>query len=54
MSYDLEIERLVSHKHKLEAEIERLRAALKEITYDGPIWRAQGIAREALEQARKE
>jgi len=32
----------------LEAEIERLQKALKEITWDGPIWRAQRIAREAL------
>lgn len=31
-------------------EIERLRKALKEITLDGPIWRAQRIAREALNQ----
>lgn len=31
MAYSLEIERLVSHKHKLEAEIERLRSALKYI-----------------------
>ena len=30
------------------AEIDRLRNALYEITFDGPIWRAQRIAREAL------
>ena len=30
------------------AEIERLRKALHEITLDGPIWRAQRIARETL------
>ncbi len=34
--------------HELRAEIERLRAALREILMDGPIWRAQRIAREAL------
>jgi hypothetical protein len=31
MSYSLEIEGLVAHKHKLEAEIERLRAALTDL-----------------------
>lgn len=30
MNYSLEIERLVAHKHNLEAEIERLLAALKQ------------------------
>ena len=33
---------------QLKREIERLRKALTEITWDGPIWRAQRIAREAL------
>lgn len=31
MAYDLEIEKLVAYKHKLEARLERLEAAMYEI-----------------------
>lgn len=37
MDYSLEIEGLVAHKHKLEAEIERLRAGISDAVASGDL-----------------
>lgn len=55
MAYSLEIEGLVAHKHKLEAEIERLRTALDSIIKCGGNYglaEAAEIARAALAAAK--
>jgi hypothetical protein len=47
-AYSLEIESLVAHKHRLEADNERLRKELKWISTDGDLWSRQ-VALAALD-----